>query len=71
MVLGFRDETVLGATHTLATTQVAGGEAVEDIRTKASSMRMSTSFLLLVASSSILTRMWWSEADDGSGSTVA
>jgi hypothetical protein len=35
------------------------------IRTRTSSKRMSTSFLLLVASSSILTRMWWSEAGDG------
>ena len=41
------------------------------IRTKTSSVRMSTLFLLLVASSSILTRMWWSGAGDGSDSAVA
>ena len=69
-VLGFRDEAVPGVTHTLTATQGVGGEAVRT-RTKTSSMRMSTSFLLLVASSSILTRMWWSGAGDGSGSTVA
>jgi hypothetical protein len=40
------------------------------IRTKTSSVRMSTSFLLLVANSSILTRIWWSGADDGSGDAV-
>jgi hypothetical protein len=36
------------------------------MRTKTWSVRMSTSFLLLGASSSILTRIWWSEAGDGS-----
>ena len=30
MVLGFGDEMVLGATDTLATTQGAGGETLED-----------------------------------------
>jgi len=30
MVLGFRDEAVLGATHTLATAQGAGGEVAKD-----------------------------------------
>ena len=30
MVLGFRDEAVLGATDTLAATQGVGGEALED-----------------------------------------
>ena len=30
MVLGFRDEAVPGATHTLTATQGAGGEAAED-----------------------------------------
>jgi hypothetical protein len=30
MVLGFRDEAVPRATHTLATSQGAGGEVVED-----------------------------------------
>ena len=30
MVLGFRDEAVPGATHTLVAAQGAGGEAVED-----------------------------------------
>ena len=30
MVLGFRDEAVLGATHTLVATQGACGEVVED-----------------------------------------
>jgi hypothetical protein len=70
MVLGFRDEAVPGATHTLAAAQGVGGEATR-IRTRTSSMRMSTSFLLLVASSSILIRMWWSGASDGSGSVVA
>ena len=56
--------------HTLAAAQGASGEVVED-KTKTSSMRMSTSFLLLVASSSIFTRMWWSRVGDGSGSAVA
>ena len=30
MVLGFRDEVVLGATHTLAAAQGVGDEVVED-----------------------------------------
>ena len=30
MVLGFRDEAVPGATHTLAATQGAGGEVAEE-----------------------------------------
>ena len=41
------------------------------IRTKTSTVRLSTSFLLLVASSSILTRIWWSGATDGSGGAIA
>jgi hypothetical protein len=35
------------------------------------SVRMATLFLLLGASSSILTRIWWSEDDDRSGGAVA
>jgi len=41
------------------------------MRTKTWSMRMATSFLLLGAFSSILTRIWWSGDGDGSGSVVA
>jgi hypothetical protein len=31
MMLGFRDEAVTGATHTLAVAQGAGGETAEDM----------------------------------------
>ena len=41
------------------------------MRTKTWSVRMATLFLLLGASSSILTRIWWSGGGDGSGSAVA
>ena len=53
-VLGFRGEAVLGAIDTLAAAQGAGGEALED-EDEGWSMRMTTSFLLLWAFSSILS----------------
>jgi hypothetical protein len=68
MVLKFKDEVVPGATHTLVAVQ---GVVEQRIRTKTLSIRMSTSFLLLVASSSILTRIWWSRAGDGRGGAIA
>jgi hypothetical protein len=40
------------------------------MRTKTWSERMATSFLLLGASFSILTRIWWSGDGDGSGNVV-
>jgi hypothetical protein len=41
------------------------------MRTKTWSERMATSFLLLGASSSILTRIWWSGDGDESSGAVA
>jgi hypothetical protein len=40
------------------------------MRTKTWSVRMATSFVLLGASSFILTRIWWSGDGDGSGGAV-
>jgi hypothetical protein len=69
MVLEFEDEAVPGTTHTLAATQGVSGEAVED-KDQGIVCGMSTSFLLLVASSSILTWILWSGANDGSSVAV-
>ena len=56
--------------HTLAAARGAGGEAAED-KDQDIIYEMSTLFLLLVASSSILTRMWWSGAGDRGVGAVA
>ena len=56
MVLGSRDEAILGATNTLAAAQGAGSEAVED-EDQDMVYEDGTSVLLLGASSSILTRI--------------
>jgi len=55
MVLGVRDDMVLGAADTLATAQLVGGEATEDDKTW--SAWMATPFLLL-GTFSILTRIF-------------
>jgi hypothetical protein len=70
MVFGSRDEAIPRVTTHL---QLHKERAVKRLRMrkKTWSERMATLFLLLRASSSILTRIWWSRDGDGSGGVVA
>ena len=70
MILGSRDEAILGATDTLAAAQGVGGEAAKD--KDQDIIREDVYFIPLIRGpSSIFTRIWWSGVGDGSGSTVA
>ena len=73
MVLGFRDEAVLGVTDTHAAAQGVGGEALED--EDKDMVYEDSHFVPLVGGLLLhlefLTRIWWTRANDGSDGAVA
>ena len=71
-VLRFGDEAVLGAINTLAATQGAGGEVLED--EDDDMVYEACHFVPLVGGLlhlQFLTRIWWSGAGNGSGCAIA